>query len=191
MSLNEFDRKKTGLAIIMVGLMIMVIGIGNFFQDKLKETTLTQNNISSFKIYKINKNINYSLPDTWINSESKGGNDIEYNSEFISDDGVIKGNIKLYKDEFKQNELLKKHIDNLQSLGIKEYEKRTIKFKNGKGTLIEYKNKLSDSKVYRNYDYIINLNNKNIIINFYMDDKSYKENTPTLLDKIVKNIQYN
>ncbi|NEU04030.1 hypothetical protein [Clostridium senegalense] len=191
MSFNEFDRKKTGLAIIMVGLMIMVIGIGNFFQDKLKETTLTQNNISSFKIYKINETINYSLPDTWINSEGKASNDIEYNSEFISEDGVIKGNIKLYKDEFKQNELLKEHSENLKSLGIKEYKRRTVKLKNGKGTLIEYKNQLSDNRVYRNYDYIINLNDKNIVVNFYMDDKSYKENTPTLLDKIVKNIQCN
>ena len=53
MKVLTINKRKTGLAIIMIGLMVLIIGLGNYFEEKLKIATLTQNNIGSFKIYNI------------------------------------------------------------------------------------------------------------------------------------------
>ncbi|MGL4730760.1 MAG: hypothetical protein ACRCW0_04155 [Clostridium sp.] len=186
---DHIDRKKTGLAIIMVGLMIMVIGIGNYFQDKLKATTLTQNNISGFKTYEINKNINYGLPEAWINSTNKVNNpDIDYESEFISDDGTIKGSIQLWKSGLNENQIIEKKKNELKELGIEKGKTQDVKLKNIKGVKLEYELKMN-SKDYRKYDYIINTKGNNLVISFYIDKKNYKENTPVLLEKIVKTVE--
>ena len=36
MKVLTINKRKTGLAIIMIGLMVLIIGLGNYFEEKLK-----------------------------------------------------------------------------------------------------------------------------------------------------------
>ena len=77
--------KKIGLALILVGLMIVIIGFGKHFEESLKVATLTQNNMVSFKDYEVLEGeIKYKLPIDWICAEKVSINSSEvYKNEFM------------------------------------------------------------------------------------------------------------
>jgi len=43
-------NRQTGLVVILIGLMITIVGLGQHFESKLKMATLIQNNIGSFTL---------------------------------------------------------------------------------------------------------------------------------------------
>ncbi|WP_291581341.1 hypothetical protein [Clostridium sp. UBA6640] len=163
MKVLTINKRKTGLAIIMVGLMILIIGLGNYFEEKLKIATLTQNNIGSFKTYKIEEKITYGLPESWISSETKVSNKkIKYHSDFISDDNIIKGYIELWDENEDIQSIIKENEKHIKGIGIDDY--KIVKSNIGKDEayVMQYNISLSKDDFYRTYDYFLNLNGNKI-----------------------------
>lgn len=186
MSFRGNDGRKTGLAIIMIGLMLVIIGFGNYFEDKLKATTLTQNNISTFKIYKVENCIDYGLPSEWINSKSSVANkNITYCSEFISNDGLVKGNVEVWNNK-DTKDIVKENEESIEKIGIKEYKTESKKIGDNNGYLTKYEMKKMNGKNYKKYDYVFKVGKNNVVARFYIEGKNYKENTPILLENILE-----
>ena len=89
MKLIIIDKKKTGVFIIIVGLMLILFCLELNFEGRLKLTSLIQNNIKSLKLYKVTeKNITYKLPGEWTTQQEKfSGGELIYHNRFISNNG--------------------------------------------------------------------------------------------------------
>lgn len=192
MKVLTINKRKTGLAIIMVGLMILIIGLGNYFEEKLKIATLTQNNIGSFKTYKIEEKITYGLPESWISSETKVSNEkIKYHSDFISDDNIIKGYIELWDENEDIQSIIKENEKHIKGIGIDDYKVVRSNIGKDEAYVMQYNISLSKDDFYRTYDYFLNLNGNKIKSSFYIKDKSYKENIPIIFENIMKTFKIN
>lgn len=192
MKVLMINKRKTGLAIIMVGLMILIIGLGNYFEEKLKIATLTQNNIGSFKTYKIEEKITYGLPESWINSESKVSNEkVKYHSDFISDDNIIKGHIELWDENEDIQSIIKENEKHIKDIGIDDYKIVKLNIGKDEAYSMQYNISLSKEDFYRTYDYFLNLNGNKIKSSFYIKDKSHKENIPIIFENIMNTFKSN
>ena len=66
------NRKKVGIIVIIIGLMITLLGISKQFDNKLKTTILVENNIKLLNDYEtLNGKISYKLPDGVDNKRKK------------------------------------------------------------------------------------------------------------------------
>ncbi|GAA0121180.1 MAG: hypothetical protein KID00_14110 [Clostridium argentinense] len=192
MKVLTINKRKTGLAIIMIGLMVLIIGLGNYFEEKLKIATLTQNNIGSFKIYNIEEKITYGLPEAWINSETKVDNDkIKYHSDFISDDNIIKGSVELWNENEDIQSIMKENKKHIKDIGVNDCKIVKLDLGKGEAYLMKYNVHLTKNDFYRTYDYFFNLNGNKIKSSFYIKDKSHKENIPVIFENIIKTFNVN
>ncbi len=79
------NKKRFGVTMIIIGLMLILFGLEKNFDSRLKIAALIHNNVSSFKEYNIlNGKISYKLPSNWeINEEIINGEDIVYSNSFM------------------------------------------------------------------------------------------------------------
>jgi hypothetical protein len=184
--------RQTGLAIILVGLMVMIIGLGQYFESKLKVATLIQNNIGSFKKYEVLEGlVTYSLPEGWIASEgSTSKENVKYFNEFISEDANIRGFIQVIQGKEDLKKLINSDIEEVKDMGIKDYtlEQRLVKGHNAK--IIKYNIGSSENNISKGYNYYISNEGCIVKINFLMKDKTHKENTQVFLENIVNTISF-
>jgi len=181
------NSRQTGLAIILVGLMLMIIGFGQYFESKLKVATLIQNNIGSFKRYEALKGkISYNLPGTWIASEGSTNNEntIHFN-EFVSDDANTRGFIEVIETKEDIRKILEIEVKEIQEMGIQKYYLDELKIKNNTVQVVKYNINASAEYVKKVYNYFIKKDDILVKITFVIKDKTHKENTPVLLENII------
>lgn len=193
MSLSEDNSKKIGLAIILVGLMVVIIGFGKIFEDKLKIAALTQSSMANLTEYQVMDGyITYKLPDDWLTTSVEEQDERHvYINEYISIDADIYGEIELINNDMNFNDALGVFMDNAKSMGGDGLKSGEITVDNVKGELIEYNFKYSDKNTKSTYEYYIPKDSYIFKMTFTLDSSKIKENTKTVLNNIVNTVKFN
>ncbi|MCM8710712.1 hypothetical protein M2651_06680 [Clostridium sp. SYSU_GA19001] len=188
MKLIILNRKRIGVTIIIVGLMLVLFGLEKKFDDRLKYVALMQNNITSLKKYDVPElNFSYKLPSEWITKkENFDGEEIVYHNNFESEDAIIHGFVQVWN----MKEDLKNFLDKSKESGVKyasykQYELIPITVKKHEGYLIIFTMKTSENAVFKGYEYFLKDKDKFFRFSFYVREKNFKENMPTIFKTIV------
>lgn len=190
MKMDEDNMKKLGLAIILVGLMLVIIGFGRYFEERLRIATLTQNSMLEFKEYNIKEyGISYKLPAEWYSTEllNEAENDDKvYINEFISPDTSIYGYIEIIKSKEQFKEVIGQVEKEIKDMGNKEISSEDIEINEVMGSLVQYEFKFSEKNIKKAYEYYLPYKDYVIKASFTISDKKAKENTRVVFDNIVK-----
>lgn len=192
MKLIIFDRKKIGIFIVIIGLMMALVGIERQFDEKLQTTSLLQNNIKSLKEYKIlNNKIKYKLPEEWHTEEDQSlEGELLYNNVFFSRSAGIHGFIKVWNGgENLINFIEENRINSETENKINNYEMFYKNYNERKAYKIRYKLIENNKSEYNVYEYYINCNNYIVEFAFFIREHDFKENMPTNFDIIVKSLE--
>lgn len=188
MRLIILNRKRIGVTVIIVGLMLVLFGLEGKFDGRLKYVALMQSNISSLKKYEVPElNFTYKLPTEWTTEKQKfDGEEIVYHNDFTSKDATIHGYVQVWN----LKEDLKSFLDRSKDINAKyaaysNYNLNPIKIKNHEGYLMTYTMKTSEKANYKGYEYFIKDNNRFFRFAFYVRDVNFKENMPTIFKTIV------
>ncbi|WP_027623603.1 hypothetical protein [Clostridium lundense] len=187
------NKKRLGVSIIIIGLMIIMFSMQNKFRDQMKLTTLMQSNINSLKEYTaLNGKLTYKLPSEWITTErSFGGSEIIYHNDFQSKDLKIHGFAQVWDMKEDLDTFLKKseEISKKQNI-ISNYSVKEVTINNRKWKLVEYVIQNSENLKFRSYEYFIKSNDKLIRFSFFVRNENFKENMPVIFKTIVQTLNY-
>lgn len=192
MRLIILNRKRLGVTVIIVGLMLVLFGLEKKFDGRLKYVALMQSNINTLVKYDVPElNFSYKLPDNWTaNKKDFGGGEIVYHNDFNSEDAVIHGFVQVWK----LNQDLKSFLDkskevNKQYAEYSEYNMAPIVIKKHEGYLITYTMKTGTDTNFKGYEYFLKDTDKFFRFSFYVRDKNFKENMPTIFKTIVETFE--
>ena len=194
MRLIVINKKKIGVTIIIIGLMIVLLGLEKNFDMRLKFTALIQNNMESLTQYKgLGGRLLYKLPSRWTcRNQDTFGNEILYHSDFKSDDNTINGFVEVWNlkgdlEFFLQNS---KSISEKQNL-YKEYSIKRIYMDGRKGYLLKYTITKEIGDSYKCIEYFTEEGKQFCRFSFFVKESDFKENMPTIFEVIVKTLEYN
>lgn len=189
MSIIILNRKRLGVTIIILGLMLVLVGVEISFSHRLKTTVLIQNGFANLKQYTIqNSGLTYKLPDGWETSiQDLGGGDILYHNNFMYTDGNIHGFVQLWN--LRQGDL-KNFIESSKSSAYKpdqisNYEYKPITIKDKKAYLLTYNAKTSSGRDIKASEYFIDNGKTFFRMAFFVSSDKFKENMPAIFDAIV------
>lgn len=193
MKVENEDMRRIGLAVILAGLMVVIIGLGKYFEDSLRIATLTQNSMLDFKEYNVSdEGISYKLPENWLTSESKEEDEkCIYINEFVSTDASIYGYIQVVRDERDFKETINTFKEEIQGMGIKKIHSEEININDVVAEMVEYTFNFSENKVKNTYEYYIPYEDYVIKVSFTINDEKAKENTKVVFENIVKTFSFN
>jgi len=192
MKLVDDNMRKLGLAIILAGLMIVILGFGKYFEESLRTATLTQNSMVEFKQYDIlDGKIKYKLPSSWLTTikENKDGKNV-YLNEFVSGDANTYGSIELINSVEGVEAIIDKCIADVEGMGIKDYKKEKVKIDNRELDYIQYDLKSSKDNIKRTYEYYVPYDDYVAKITFIISDKKTRENTQVVFENIVETFSF-
>ena len=192
MKLVDDNMRKLGLAIILAGLMIVILGFGKYFEESLRTATLTQNSMVEFKQYDIlDGKIKYKLPSSWLTTikENKDGKNV-YLNEFVSEDANTYGSIELINSVEGVEAIIDKCIADVEGMGIKDYKKEKVKIDNRELDYIKYDLKSSKDNIKRTYEYYVPYDDYVAKITFIISDKKTRENTQVVFENIVETFSF-
>ena len=188
------DRKKVGIIVIILGLMITLLGISKRFDDKLKITILVENNINLLDEYgALNEKVRYKLPVGWVAKEKQfPGDEIMYHNDFQSPDAVIHGFVEVWKR--KQN--LKSFLESSKSISeeqntIKNYRIDSIVINGKKAYLVQYLINTTNNNWYKSYEYFIDGDKEFYRFSFFTRDVNFKEAYGAIFESIVETLKIN
>lgn len=192
MKLVDDNMRKLGLAIILAGLMIVILGFGRYFEESLKIATLTQNSIVEFKQYDIlDGKIKYKLPSGWLATIKEDKNDKNvYLNEFVSEDASTYGAVEILNSTEGVGVIIDKCIEDIKGMGIKDYKKEKVKIDNKEVDCIQYNLKSSEENIKKTYEYYVPYDNYVAKITFIISDKKTRENTQVVFENIVKTFSF-
>ncbi len=192
MKFLDNNNRKLGLAFILVGLMIVIVGFGKYFEESLKVATLTQNNILEFEEYEIlNGEVKYELPSEWIATEKVNDDMNEsYVNEFISEDASIYGSIELINESNGVEYVLEQCIADIRGMGINKFERDSVIINELEVEVVEYDLKFTNNSVKKAYEYYIPYEEDMVKITFMISDKKTRENTNVVFENIVKTFSF-
>lgn len=181
-----------GVTVIIIGLMLVLLGMEQKFDGRLKFVALLQSNITSLKQYEtIDKKISYKLPAEWVATpQTFDGSGISYHNDFISEDSIIHGSVEVsnLKEDLKTFlDTSKKSEDEYNT--YKEYNINTIKINNEDGYLLEYTATTNAEVFYKTFEYYIKDKGKIFRFSFFVREPNFKENMPTIFKTIVETIK--
>jgi len=188
------NRKKVGIVIILMGLMIILLGISKVFDKQLKTTILVENNINLLNEYAaLNGKITYKLPEGWTTKEKRfSGGEITYHNDFQSSDAVIHGFVEVWTS--KQD--LKAFLDNSKKISqeqnlIKNYKLDGIVINGKKTYLVQYSINVTDNNWYKAYEYFIDGGSEFYRISFFTRNVNFKEAYGAIYESIVETFKSN
>ncbi|MEW8994702.1 hypothetical protein [Clostridium sp.] len=192
MKLVDDNMRKLGLAIILAGLMIVILGFGKYFEESLRTATLTQNSMVEFKQYDIlDGKIKYKLPSSWLTTikENKDGKNV-YLNEFVSEDANTYGSVEIINSVEGVEAIIDKCIADVEGMGIKDYKKEKVKIDNRELDYIQYDLKSSKDNIKRTYEYYVPYDDYVAKITFIISDKKTRENTQVVFENIVETFSF-
>ena len=188
------NRKRVGIVVIILGLMITLLGISKQFDDKLKTTILVENNIKLLNDYvALNGKVSYKLPVGW---ETKAkvfpGDEIMYHNDFQSDDAVIHGFVEVWKG--KQD--LRVFLENSKIISekqneIKDYKINDIIINGKKAYLVQYLVNVNEDNWYKSYEYFIDNGKEFYRFSFFTREVNFKESYGAIFESIVETLVIN
>lgn len=188
MKLVDDNMRKIGLAVILAGLMVIILGFGKYFEESLKIATLTQNSMVDFKQYEIlDGKINYKLPSGWL-TQVKEDDESENNylNEFVSEDAGTYGFIELIDNSKGIESVIDGSIKEIEGMGINDYSREQVKINEENVECIQYELISSKENVKKTYEYFIPYDGCLVKITFIISDKKTRENTEVVFENIVK-----
>ncbi|MCI1944917.1 PsbP-related protein [Clostridium luticellarii] len=189
----SINKKKLGVTIIIIGLMIILFGLEKNFDVKLKFTALMQNDIKSLTQYNgLKGRLKYELPSSWsCRNQEVFGDEIVYHSDFKSADGRINGFVQVWNLKGNLKEFLRNSeiISKKQNL-YKDYNIRQIDINGTNGYLLEYTITKEIGDSYRGIEYFMKQGGQFLRFSFFVKDTDFKENMPTIFETIVKTMKY-
>lgn len=187
------NKKRFGVTMIIIGLMLVLFGLEKNFDNRLKIAALIHNDVSSFKEYNILMDkISYKLPSNWeTNEQIVNGQDIIYNNSFIDKKKNMHGFIQVwnYKGDLKTFINHSKEASEGQQIDYTKYNIVPIDINNMKGYLTEY-SILKEDKEYVAYEYFLKLEERFIRVSFFVQEEYYQESIQTVFNSILKSIIY-
>ncbi|WP_139903532.1 PsbP-related protein [Clostridium thermarum] len=193
MKVIVLNRKRLGVTIIIIGLMLVLMGAEIRLSNRLKMTALMQSGLETLKQFDIdNSNLAYKLPSTWENTvEDLGGGEILYHSSFISKEADIYGFAELWK--LRQMDL-KTFIENSKGSGFKpdrvsEYKYKPVEVKGEPAYLLTYNAITPSGNNIKAYEYFIDQGDTFFRMAFYVNKDNFRENMPTIFEAIVNNFE--
>jgi hypothetical protein len=194
MKLIVLNKKRLGVTIIIIGLMIILFGFQTKFDSILKQTALMQSNIYSLKEYSaLNNSITYKLPSDWTtSSQSFAGKEILYHNDFQSPDAKIHGFVEVWsiKEDLKTFLYKSKIASETQNV-IKDYSITPISINGKSGYEIQYVMITNYGVPYKAFEYFINDQGRFVRFSFFVRDANLKENMATIFKTIVETVKYN
>lgn len=193
MKLIIINRKRLGVTIIIIGLMVVLFSLEKNFDERLKFTALIQSNINSLIKYEaLGQKFTYKLPAEWGTKEQKfQGDEIIYHNDFNTKDFKIHGFVEVWNLNKDLKTFLEesKKISSEQNL-YKSYEIKPIIINNKDGYLVNYTIINSSDKDYKGYEYFIRNKDKFFRFSFFVREDNFKENMPTIFKTIVQTFTY-
>lgn len=187
------NRKRLGVTIIIIGLMLILFGVESKFDSVIKQTALMQNNIYSLKEYEaLNKTLRYKLPSDWTTTmQDFGGNEIVYHNNFQSADGKVHGFVEVWNinEDLKSFLEKSKEVSEAQNI-IKKYSMVPVNINGKSGYEVQYTMITRNNIPYNGYEYFINYNNKFVRFSFFIRKANLKENMATNFRTIVETLEY-
>lgn len=192
MKIEDENMRKIGLAVILAGLMVVIIGLGKYFEDSLRIATLTQNSMLNFKEYNaLDEGISYKLPEDWLATEAKEGDGkCIYINEFISTDANIYGYIEVVREEKNFKEAINAFKEEIEDMGIKKIYTEEVKINDVVAEMVQYRFNFSENKIKNTYEYYIPYEDYVIKVSFTINDEKAKENTKVVFENIVKTFSF-
>ncbi|MBU3178907.1 hypothetical protein KPL47_21585 [Clostridium estertheticum] len=192
MKIIFINRKKVGIIVIVLGLMITLLGISKQFDQKLKMTILVENNIKLSDDYVvINGKASYKLPKGWTTNEKKfSGDEILYHNDFQSSDVAIHGFVEVWKGR----KDLKAFLDNSKNISevqnkIKSYKIDDITINGKKTYVVQYLINVSDNNWYKSYEYFIDDGEEFYRFSFFIKNVNFKETYGAIFESIVETLK--
>lgn len=193
MKLLIVDRKKLGIVIIMIGLMVVMLGLFTNLDEKLKSAVLLQNDIKALKQYEYkNEHFYYKLPENWTTQEQKfEGGEIIYHNNFKSEDSNIQGFTEIWntKSDLKQFIEDSKAIA-LQNGKFKYFNVQPVNFNGKEGYLLNYDMLTPGNKYYVAYEYMFKGKDRFYRVSFFVNEKNYNEGMAALFKTIAETLRY-
>ncbi|MBZ9684945.1 hypothetical protein G9F72_001035 [Clostridium estertheticum] len=188
------NRKKLGIIVILMGLMITLLGISKGFDKQLKTTILVEHNINLLNdFHALNGKVSYKLPEGWTTKEKKfSGGEIIYHNDFQSSDAVIHGFVEVWTS--KQN--LKTFLDNSKKISqeqnaIKNYKLDSVIINGKKTYLVQYLINVTDNNWYKVYEYFIDDGSEFYRFSFFTRNVNFKEAFGAIYESIVETFKIN
>jgi hypothetical protein len=187
------NRKRLGITVILLGLMVILFGLGKTFDTKLKDASLIYNNINSLVKYEgLDNSFSYMLPEEWTAAkENMDSTDITYHNGFVSADKKIKGFVQVWNYEGDLNKFLEKSKESSlkpQANKYKEYLISTINLNKDKAYLLKYTVDAGNKNYYKGNEYFIKGAGKFYRFSFFVKASDYKETMGTMFENIVKTL---
>ena len=188
------NRKKAGIIVIIMGLMITLVGISMQFDKQLKTTILVENNINLLNDYNaLNGKVSYKLPEGWTTREKKfPGGEIIYHNDFQSSDAVIHGFVEAWtsKQDLKKFLEKSKEISEKQNV-IKDYKIGDIVINGKKTYLVQYLINVTDDNWYKAYEYFIDDGKQFYRFSFFTRKANFEETFGAIYESIVETFKIN
>ncbi|MBU3113113.1 hypothetical protein [Clostridium lacusfryxellense] len=186
------NRKKVGIIVVIIGLMISLMGISKQFDNKLKTTILVENNIKLLNDYRTSDGkISYRLPMGWTTSEKNfPGDEIKYHNDFQSSDAVIHGFVEVWKGK----EDLKLFFDKSKDISQEQNQIKNYKIENliinGKKTyLVKYLINTTGNNWYKSYEYFVDGGQEFYRFSFFVRDVNFKDTYAAIFQSIVETLK--
>jgi hypothetical protein len=188
------NKKRLGVTVIILGLMIVLFGMEKTFDHRLKDAALMYTSSGVMAEYEgLDKNIKYKLPKDWIVNEEKfSGNEIIYHNNFTSKDQSIRGFVEAWNFKGDLKSFLEKGRDvafNKVNTKYQSYSVSPVKIKNYDGFLLSYVVDTGANNNYRGYEYFINSSDRFYRFSFFIKESNYKETMPTIFKNIVDTVE--
>jgi hypothetical protein len=194
MKVIVINKKRLGVTIIILGLMLILFGAEAAFDARLKSTALMHSNIDVLKEYEgLDGKFQYKLPEQWtINLKDYGSTEILYHNEFTSDTKIIHGYVQVWNFRGNLKDFVERGKDNsaYKPFDFKEYNMKPININEFEGYLVTYAVKDTTGEYHKAQEYYLPKGSRLFRFSFYVNEKSYKESMPTVFRAIVKTLQY-
>ncbi len=186
------NRKRIGVTLIIIGLMVILFASEKIFDERLKHTTLINSDIENLKTYSaLEGRIIYRLPENWeSHTKDFHSKEILYHNDFNSEDMKISGFIQVwnYKQELKEFLEKSKEIS-LKENKVENYKMEPIKISGHEGYVINYKMTTSPGIKYVAYEYFLRNKDEFIRFSFFVKEEYYKENMTVIFESLVSTLK--
>ena len=191
------NKKRLGVTVIILGLMVLLFGMERQFDQRLKEAALMYNNISALVKYEgLEKTFSYKLPKEWTASEKKfTGGEIIYHNDFTSQNQDIHGYVEVWNFNGDLKSFLEKSKEATfrpETTKYKTYSLSSIKVNNpvDKAYLLSYTLEEGAGKGYKGYEYFIGDKGRFYRFSFFVKEANFKETMPTIFKTIVNTLEH-
>lgn len=185
----SMNKKQITVTFILAILIVSLLFVQKFFDNKFRDITITNNNMGKLTEYYIKDGqYSYLLPDNWSAEETISGEGNIYKVDFKDSTNNIIGNIQLLNNSDDINTIAEADIKNMILERSKE-EIENFKFGDKKGIKVKYKTKVNNGYTYINSSYYISMeDDQRVKVTFIVKEDNYNDDMTSVFDTIVRSI---